>query len=44
MAATGFMLSYRDGEVRLAERGSTSRTRPPVFWVLKFGPVVARRL
>jgi putative transposase len=39
-----FTLSYRDVEELLAERGIDVSYETVRRWVLKFGPVVARRL
>jgi putative transposase len=39
-----FSLSYRDIEELLAERGFGICYEPVRFWVLKFGPIIARRL
>src|SRR2546423_13337925 len=39
-----FTLSYRDVEELLAERGLDISYEPVRCWVLKFGPVIARRL
>src|ERR1700751_333263 len=39
-----FTLSYRDVEDRLAERGLDISYETVRSWVLKFGPVIARRL
>src|SRR5207245_6021517 len=39
-----FTLSYRDVEDLLAERGFDVSSTTPRSWVLKFGPVIARRL
>ena len=39
-----FTLSYRDVEELLAERGVDVSYETVRRWVLKFGPVVARRL
>jgi transposase-like protein len=39
-----FMLSYRDVEELLAERGLDISYETVRCWVLKFGPVIARRI
>ena len=39
-----FTLSYRDVEELLAERGLDNSYETVRCWVLKFGPVIARRL
>jgi len=39
-----FTLSYRDVEYLLAERGLDLSYKTVRRWVLKFGPVIARRL
>ena len=39
-----FTLSYRDVEELLAERGLDISYETVRYWVLKFGPVIARRL
>ena len=39
-----FTLSYRDVEELLAERGLDISYETVRCWVLKFGPVIARRL
>jgi putative transposase len=39
-----FTLSYRDVEELLAERGISISYETVRCWVLKFGPVIARRL
>src|SRR5437660_12190901 len=39
-----FTLSYRDVEDRLAERGLDISYETVRSWMLKFGPVIARRL
>jgi putative transposase len=39
-----FTLSYRDVEELLAERGLDISYETIRYWVLKFGPVIARRL
>ena len=39
-----FTLSYRDVEELLAERGLDISNETVRCWVLKFGPVIARRL
>ena len=39
-----FTLSYRDVEELLAERGLDISYDTVRYWVLKFGPVIARRL
>src|SRR5918994_5769021 len=39
-----FTLSYRDVEVRLAERGIEVTYESVRRWVLTFGPAIARRL
>src|SRR5437660_12837298 len=39
-----FTLSYRDVEDRLAERGLDISYETVRSWVLKFGPVITRRL
>ena len=39
-----FILSYRDVEELLAERGLDLSYETVRRWVLKFGPVIARRL
>jgi transposase-like protein len=39
-----FTLSYRDAEELLAERGLDISYETVRSWVLKFGPVIARRL
>ena len=39
-----FTLSYRDVEELLAERGLDISYKTVRCWVLKFGPVIARRL
>ena len=40
----GYALSYRDVEELLAERGLDISYETVRCWVLKFGPVIARRL
>jgi putative transposase len=42
--AVCFTLSYRDVEDLLAERGLDISYETVRSWVLKFGPVIARRL
>jgi putative transposase len=39
-----FMLSYRDVEDLLAERGLEISHETVRRWVLKFGPLIARKL
>src|SRR5215469_1103716 len=39
-----FTLSYRDVEELLADRGLDISYEPVRYWVLKLGPVIARRL
>ena len=39
-----FTLSYRDVEELLADRGLDISYETVRYWVLKFGPVIARRL